>query len=168
MAWYYPETRPQRRPLTTPIRSGGNGGGTVGPPGPQGPQGPPGDPGPTGPAGPTGATGSTGPQGPKGDPGATGATGPTGPGVAAGGTTGQVLAKTSAADYATAWTTLGGGAPSGPAGGSLAGTYPNPTLAPSGATAGTAGDQYHVAQVTVNAEGRVTTVVQVLIRARWG
>jgi hypothetical protein len=61
-----------------------------------------------------------------------------------------------------------GGSPSGPAGGSLAGTYPNPTLATSGATAGTYGDKYNVAQVTVNAEGRVTAVLQVLIRARWG
>ena len=33
--------------------------------------------------------------------------GPTGPGVATGGTTGQVLYKTSNADYATAWETLG-------------------------------------------------------------
>jgi hypothetical protein len=62
----------------------------------------------------------------------------------------------------------GGTAPIGPAGGSLAGTYPNPTLATSGATAGTYGDKYNVAKVTVNAEGRVTAVVQVLIRARWG
>jgi hypothetical protein len=66
------------------------------------------------------------------------------------------------------WGTPPGGAPSGAAGGSLAGTYPNPTLAASGATAGTYGDQYNVAKVTVNAEGRVTAVVQVLIRARWG
>jgi hypothetical protein len=42
----------------------------------------------------------------KGDTGPQGATGATGPGVAAGGTTGQVLVKTSATDYATAWTTL--------------------------------------------------------------
>jgi hypothetical protein len=33
----------------------------------------------------------------------TGATGATGPGVAAGGTTGQILSKTSSADYATQW-----------------------------------------------------------------
>ena len=70
--------RPQRRPLDTPVRPAGSGGGT----------GPAGPPGPTGPTGPTGATGSTGPAG---------------PGVPAGGTTAQQLAKTSGADYATAW-----------------------------------------------------------------
>jgi hypothetical protein len=61
-----------------------------------------------------------------------------------------------------------GGSPSGPAGGSLAGTYPNPTLAATTVVAGTYGDQYNVAKVTVAADGRVTQVVQVLIRARWG
>ncbi len=43
--------------------------------------------------------GKQGPQGP------TGATGATGPGVAAGGNTGQVLAKSSSTDYATTWVT---------------------------------------------------------------
>lgn len=47
--------------------------------------------GPTGAAGPTGATG------------AQGSTGPTGPGVAAGGTTGQILAKIDEVDYNTEW-----------------------------------------------------------------
>ena len=47
---------------------------------------------------------AVGPQGPVGATGATGATGPTGPGVPAGGATGDILAKTSATDYATAWT----------------------------------------------------------------
>jgi hypothetical protein len=55
-------------------------------------------------------------KGDKGDPGSQGIQGPPGPGVAAGGTTGQVLAKTSGADYATEWTTpatggTGGGTP---------------------------------------------------------
>lgn len=87
--------------------------GTPGATGSQGPQGPQGDtgpagapstvPGPTGPQGATGATGSQGPQGTAGTPGATGATGP---GVAAGGTTNQVLYKLSATDYATAWRLL--------------------------------------------------------------
>jgi hypothetical protein len=65
--------------------------------GPQGATGPQGSAGPTGSQGPTGNTGATGPQG---------TTGPVGPGVAAGGTTGQTLYKTSGVDYATAWTTL--------------------------------------------------------------
>lgn len=60
--------------------------GSVGVPGPQGPQ------------GATGATGATGPQGPQGIPGV---------GVPAGGTSGQVLYKTSSTDYATDWTSLG-------------------------------------------------------------
>lgn len=67
-----------------------------------------------GPQGPTGSTGATGPQGPQGiqgiqgPTGATGATGPTGPagpGVAAGGTSGQILKKNSSTDYDTGWWT---------------------------------------------------------------
>ncbi len=95
--------------------------GATGPQGPQGIQGETGLTGPTGATGATGATGPTGPTGPKGDTGdtgpagptgptgptgatgATGATGPAGPGVAAGGTTGQILAKNSATDYDTEW-----------------------------------------------------------------
>lgn len=57
----------------------------------------------------------------------------------------------------------GGGSPSGPAGGVLAGTYPNPTLAPSGVAAATYGDATNVAQVTVNAAGQVTNAVNVPI-----
>lgn len=49
---------------------------------------------------PAGATGSAGSAGAKGDPGV---------GVPAGGTTGQVLAKSSGADYATGWITPSGG-----------------------------------------------------------
>lgn len=106
----------------TPVLGGGQGAvflsiihkGPAGPPGPQGdpgtpgatgPQGPQGDPGATGPQGPKGDTGATGAQGPQGLPGATGAQGPAGPGVPAGGTTGQLLQKTSTTDYATAWVT---------------------------------------------------------------
>src|SRR5262245_39279885 len=48
------------------------------------------------------AVGQPGPVGPQGPAGPQGATGP---GVAAGGTTGQQLAKTSGADYATGWVT---------------------------------------------------------------
>jgi hypothetical protein len=68
--------------------------------------------------------------------------------VPAGGTTGQVLAKTSATDYATAWTTS-----------SLSGT---------GVTAGTYGTQYKVAQITVGADGRISAVAEITVRARWG
>lgn len=52
---------------------------------------------------PPGPEGPAGPQGPAGAAGAPGPTGPAGPGVAAGGTTGQVLGKASAVDYATQW-----------------------------------------------------------------
>jgi len=65
-----------------------------------------------GPQGQAGADGAQGPQGIQGVPGNNGAQGPQGPagqGVPAGGTTGQVLTKTSANDYATAWQTPSGG-----------------------------------------------------------
>jgi hypothetical protein len=98
-----------------------------------GPAGPVGPQGPTGPTGPgatiqvnstvTGAPGTNAsvtnvgslqtamfdfviPRGDVGATGATGATGPVGPGVAAGGTAGQYLKKTSSVDYQTTWDTL--------------------------------------------------------------
>lgn len=77
--------------------------GEPGPQGPPGPTGPAGPPGPQGPQGIQGDPGATGPPGPTGPQGPAGATGPAGPGVPVGGSTGQLLAKTSGVDYATAW-----------------------------------------------------------------
>jgi hypothetical protein len=76
--------------------------GEAGEPGEKGEKGDPGEPGPPG-------ADSTvpGPPGEKGEPGVPGV------GVPAGGTTGQALTKTSATDYATGWTTITGGVPSG-------------------------------------------------------
>jgi len=69
-----------------------------------------GDQGQQGPQGQQGIQGEPGQQGIQGQPGQQGIqgnTGPPGPGVPAGGTTGQVLQKTSGTDYATAWATPG-------------------------------------------------------------
>lgn len=83
--------------------------GTTGPQGPAGPAGATGATGPQGETGPTGPQGPTGPAGADGTDGTDGAQGPQGeqgdpgPGVAAGGTTGQVLAKASDTDYDTEW-----------------------------------------------------------------
>ena len=52
---------------------------------------------------PKGDTGPAGPQGQKGDAGNTGPTGPAGSGVPAGGTAGQILAKSSNTDFDTGW-----------------------------------------------------------------
>jgi hypothetical protein len=70
-----------------------------------------------GPQGPAGSPGAQGPAGPQGEPGTPGV------GVPAGGTTGQVLAKTSGTDYATGWTTP----TSGVAWGAITGTLSSQT-----------------------------------------
>jgi len=149
--------------------------GATGPIGPQGIPGTPGTPGAQGDPGPqgtTGATGPIGPQGPQGDPGttgatgaqgpagSTGATGPAGPGVAAGGTAGQVLTKTSAADYATNWQT-----PSATADLSTV-----PLLAPAddlrNTLSGTAGRLLLSGKVTADAQPRLT--VDTSGKLQWG
>lgn len=68
--------------------------------GPQGTAGPKGD---TGDQGIQGIQGETGPQGVQGPAGTDGVNGANGQGVPAGGTEGQVLAKSSATDYTTEW-----------------------------------------------------------------
>lgn len=52
----------------------------------------------------------------------------------------------------------GGGAPSGPAGGDLTGTYPNPTLAAIGSATGPLGSATVAPIVTIDTKGRVTAL----------
>ena len=91
---------------------------------------------------------------------------PTGSYVVSPGTDGYVLQSDSTSPTGFSWVSAsgggGGGAPSGPAGGDLAGTYPDPTLAEI-MTAATSGSAARVPVVTIDTKGRVTGLSETII-----
>jgi len=126
--------------------------------------------GPAGPPGPAG-TGAAGPPGPAGA-GSVISIATSGAGISGGPitTTGVLTVAWNGPAVSAIGTGLsaaggtlvatgggGGGAPTGPAGGDLAGSYPDPTLGTTGVVAGTYGDATHVPVLAVDAKGRVTT-----------
>lgn len=148
----------------------------------KGAKGDPGAAGAPGAAGPAGAPGAAGPPGPPGGGVALVAT--TGAGISGGPITvggtlqvawnGPLVNAIDAATLTAAGGTLkvtaagSGGAPTGAAGGDLTGTYPSPSLALTGVSAGTYGDATHVPVLAVDAKGRVTTAGLATISAGGG
>lgn len=87
---------------------------------------------------------------------------PTGSSVIGPGTDGYVLQSDSTSPTGFSWVSAsggggGGGSPTGPAGGDLTGSYPDPTLKTI-TTAGTSGSANTIPVVTIDAKGRVTTL----------
>ena len=72
------------------------------------------------------------------------------------GQTGKFL-KTDGTDVLWDTASGGGSTPTGPAGGDLTGTYPDPTLVVTGVPAGSYGSASQVGSFTVDAKGRLTT-----------
>ena len=90
---------------------------------------------------------------------------PTGSNVISPGTDGYILQSDSTSATGFSWVSAsggGGGAPSGPAGGDLTGSYPNPTLAVITAST-TVGSSTVVPVVSIDNKGRVTSLTSATI-----